>query len=71
MSHYVVIRPGADRSWQCQDYDFFYLEMSDPAFGYILTMAKDAHNLGKKVRIGVHSTQGIYNGYQKIMFLNI
>ena len=69
--HYLVIRPGEDRGWQCQDYDFFYLSVSDPAFNAIFSMAKDALNNGKKARIGVHGSQGIYNGYQKIMFLNI
>ena len=69
--HYLVIRPGDDSGWQCQDYDFFYLSVSDPAFDAIFLMAKDALNNGKKARIGVHGSQGIYNGYQKIMFLNI
>lgn len=69
--HYMTIRPGDDLSWECEGVKFLYLKIEDPAFEAIRDMAVDAYQNNKKARFVIHGNEGIYNGYKKIMAIEI
>ena len=52
----LLIIMGSDKSAACEDVDFGYMDIDDPAFSGILSMSLAARMAGEKIRIVVNDS---------------